>query len=145
MDQRSPPACKISRWTTFKRNRSTNITPLHASHLNSSQLVPRFALYGKCGTFQKCTENAVLTTNPILLQYRWYRDWYRTTAFSVDPYMSLVQCAHLVKIRIAFTMKLQCVLFWPSTNYDMMCGMYLHCRATHSRLKSLKNLSIKAI
>ena len=31
-------------------------------------------------------ENAVPTTKFNLLQYRWYRDWYRTTAFSVDPY-----------------------------------------------------------
>ena len=57
-----------------------------ASYLNSTQLVPRFVLYGKCGTSRKYTENAVVATTPILLQYRRYRDWYRTTAFSVDPF-----------------------------------------------------------
>ena len=31
-------------------------------------------------------ENAVPTTKFNLLQYRWYRNWYRTTAFSVDPF-----------------------------------------------------------
>ena len=61
---------------------------LHSRPLNSTQLVPRFIEYGKCGTFQKMNfyaENAVPTTKFNLLQYRWYRDWYRTTAFSVDP------------------------------------------------------------
>ena len=44
---------------------------------------------------------------------------------------------YMVKIRITFTMKLQCVLFWPSTNYDLMCGTFIVW--LHSRLKSLKN------
>ena len=61
---------------------------LHSRPLNSTQLVPRFIKYGKCGTFKNINfyaENAVLTTKFNLLQYRWYRDWYLTTAFSVDP------------------------------------------------------------
>ena len=45
---------------------------------------------------------------------------------------------YMVKIRITFTMKLQCVLFWPSTNYDLMCGTFIVW--LHSRPKSLKKL-----
>ena len=66
---------------------------LHSRPLNSTQLVPRFIKYGKCGTFQKMNfyaENAVPTTKFNLLQYRWYRNWYRTTAFSVDPQIILL-------------------------------------------------------
>ena len=44
---------------------------------------------------------------------------------------------YMVKIRITFTMKLQCVLFWPSTNYDLICGTFIVW--LHSWLKSLKN------
>ena len=60
--------------------------------INPISLVPRFIFYGKSGTSQKNNfhaEKAVLTTNVILLQYRSYRNQYRTTAFSVDPYMTL--------------------------------------------------------
>ena len=60
--------------------------------------MPQFVLYGKCGTFQKYTGNAVPTTNLILLQYRWYRDWYRTTAFSVDPKQYYIM--YVVKVKI---------------------------------------------
>ena len=79
----------------------------------------------------KICENAVLgvlasSNTPISLQYPWYRDWYSTTAFSVDPrgyagvkiqgLESKSSCSTLRALAFSWVLEYLCLTkFWEST------------------------------